>query len=154
MSRTVEAPERLVGTTGMSTFRVAPEHTTTVFGKQDIPPGRPAAADATTEETVSVLGTGHLLSRVEFTGRESLNGEIPSGMGVVGQRVTVDHAGPAVVGTELQVTTDVTAVDGASITYDGRVVTTERDREVGTAEVVLCLVERDRFRAAIDGRNC
>jgi len=50
-------PERLVGTTGMSTFRVAPEHTTTVFGKQDIPPGRPAAADATTEETVSVLGT-------------------------------------------------------------------------------------------------
>lgn len=153
MSGTIRAPDRLVGTTGASTFRVAQAHTTTAFGEQERPPGRPAAADATTEESVSVLGTGHLLSRVEFTGRESLNGQIPAGTGVVGQRATVDHTGPAAVGTELRVTTTVTAVDGPAITYDGRVATVDGDREIGTAEVVLRLVERERFRSAVANRR-
>ncbi|WP_136718442.1 thioesterase family protein [Halorientalis salina] len=153
MSGTIRAPDRLVGTTGTSTFRVAQAHTTTAFGEQEMPPGRPAAADATAEETVSVLGTGHLLSRVEFTGRESLNGEIPAETGVVGQRATVDHTGPAAVGTELQVTTEVTAVDGPTITYDGRVATDDGDREIGTAEVALRIVERDRFRSAVANQD-
>lgn len=74
MSRDVEAPPDLVGTTASTTFRVEPAHTTTAFGEQETPPGRPAAADATADERLQVLGTAHLLSRVEFVGRESLNG--------------------------------------------------------------------------------
>lgn len=153
MSGTIRAPDRLIRTTSTVTFRVAQAHTTTAFGEQETPPGRPAAADAMAEESVAVLGTGHLLSRVEFAGRESINGEIPAGTGVVGQRATVEHTGPAAVGTELRVTTEVTAVDGPTITYDGRVTTADGDREIGTAEVALRLVERDRFRSAVANQN-
>ena len=149
MSRDLDAAPDLVGTTASATFQVEPAHTTTAFGEQDTPPGRPAAADATADEQLQVLGTAHLLSRVEFTGRESLNGRIPSGTGVVGQDATVTHTGAATVGTRCRVTTEVTAVDGPSISFDGKVITTADDRVIGTASVVLRLVDRTQFRAAV-----
>lgn len=148
MDRDVTASSDLVGTSGSATFGVEPAHATTAFGDQDVPPGRPAAADATPDESVRVLGTAHLLSRVEFTGRESLNGRIPPGTGVVGQTASVTHTGAAPIGTTCRVATEVTAVDGPSIAFDGTVTTVD-DREIGTASVVLRLVERDQFRAAV-----
>ena len=84
MSETIQAPNRLFGTTGASMFRVAQAHTTIAFGEQETPLGQLAAAKATVAESVSVLGTGHLLSRVTFTGRESLNAQIPAETGVAG----------------------------------------------------------------------
>lgn len=139
----------LVGTTGTSTFVVEPAQTTNVFGAQADPPGRPAAADTDPDESVRVLGTAPLLSHVEFTGRDSIHGRIPPGTGMVGKRADVTHTGPATVGTRVRVRTEVAAVDGADVTYDGRVRTVDDDRPVATATVVLRLVDRDRFRDAI-----
>ena len=140
----------LVGTTGSTAFVVEPAQTTNVFGDQETPPGRAAAADSTPAESVRVLGTAPLLSHVEFTGRESIRGRIPPGTGMVGKRADVTHTGAATVGTRVRVRTEVVAVDGADVTYDGRVRTVEDDRPVASATVVLRLVDRDRFRAAVD----
>ena len=138
----------LVGRRGTSSFTVAPEHTTTVFGEQDDPPGLPAADDATPEEAVSVLGTPHLLARVEFTARESIRGGLPAGMGVVGERMEVTHRGPATVGADLAVETAVARVEGRRVVFEGDV--DDGDRCVGRATVVLRVIERDRFRTAVD----
>lgn len=139
----------LVGTTAATTFVVEPAQTTNVFGRQERPPGRPAASDSGPGESVRVLGTAPLLSHVEFTGRDSIHGRIPPGTGVVGKRADVTHTGAATVGTRVRVRTEVVAVDGADVTYDGRVRTVDDDRPVARAEVVLRLVDRDRFRAAV-----
>jgi predicted thioesterase len=139
----------LVGTTATTTFVVDPSQTTNAFGEQETPPGRPAAADATPGESVRVLGTAPLLSHVEFTGRASIHGRIPPGTGLVGKRANVSHTSAATAGTRVRVRTEVVAVDDAEVTYDGGVRTVEDDRPVATAEVVLGLVDRDRFRTAI-----
>ena len=139
----------LVGTTATTTFAIDPAQTTNVFGTQETPPGRPAAADSSPAESVRVLGTAPLLSHVEFTGRESIRGRIPPGTGMVGKRADVTHTGAATVGRRVCVRTEVVAVDGADVTYDGRVRTVDDDRAVARAEVVLRLVDRDRFRAAV-----
>lgn len=138
----------LVGTRGRDRFTVEPEHTTVVFGVQEDPPGLPAADDATSEEAVSVLGTPHLLARVEFTARESIRGALPNGTGVVGERMEVNHRGPATPGAEVTVETEVDRIDGQSVVFEGAV--REGDRTVGRATVALRVVDRDRFRAAVD----
>lgn len=138
----------LVGTRGRDRFTVEGDHTTVVFGVQEDPPGLPAAADATPEEAVSVLGTPHLLARVEFTARESIRGALPDGMGVVGERMDVDHRGPATPGADVTVETEVDHVEGRSVVFEGEV--REGDRTVGHATVALRVVDRDRFRAAVD----
>lgn len=139
----------LVGTTATTTFTVESAQTTTVFGRQEHPPGRPAATDSAPSESVRVLGTAPLLSQVEFTGRESIEGKIPPGTGVVGKRASVSHLGAATVGTQVRVRTEVVAVEGAEIVYDGRVMTVEEGRAVADAEVVFQLVDRDRFRRRV-----
>lgn len=139
----------LVGTTATTTFAVEPGQTTNVFGDQETPPGRAAAADSGPAESVRVLGTAPLLSHVEFTGRESIRGRIPAGTGMVGKRADVTHTGAATVGRRVRVRTEVVGVDGADVTYDGRVRTVDDDRAVAGVEVVLRLVDRDRFRNAV-----
>jgi len=146
-------PEDLVGTTGTRTFAVDPDQTTAVFGRQETPPGNPAAADASPAEVVRVLGTAPLLSQVEFAGRESLAGEIPAGTGLVGKRASVSHTSPATVGTRVRVRTEVADVQGPAVTYDGQIQAVESGRSVAAAEVVLRLVDRDRFRAAVDAAD-
>ena len=142
------SPE-LVGTTATTEFVVDETQTTNVFGRQETPPGKPAAADSTPAESVRVLGTAPLLARVEFTGRESLNGKIPPGTGVVGKRAEVTHMGAATVGTRVRVRTEIVAIDGAEVSYDGAVTTVADGRSVGGAEVVLRLVDREGFRRSI-----
>jgi len=143
-------PTAVVGTTAATTFAVDASQTTSAFGEQATPPGRPAAADASPDESVRVLGTAPLLSHVEFLGRESLAGRLPPGTGLVGKHATVSHTSAATVGTRVRVRTEVVAVDGADVADDGRVRTVADDRPVATAEVVLRLVDRERFRDAVD----
>lgn len=144
---THDAPESLVGTTGSTTFRVETDHTTNVFGRQQSPPGMPTATDSDPEEAVRLLGTAHLLARVEFTGRESITGEVPSGTGVVGKTATVEHRGAATIGTDVVVETEVVGVEEADIHIDGRA--SAYGRTIGVAEATLQLVDRRRFRAGL-----
>lgn len=142
-------PATLVGTTATRTFTVERAQTTHVFGEQERPSGRPAAVDGPPDEGVRVLGTAPLLSRVEFAGRDSIRGRIPRGTGVVGKRASVTHLGAAAVGTRVRVRTEVVAVDGAEITYEGRVETVEDGRSVAEVEVVFQLVDRNQFRQRV-----
>lgn len=144
---TDEIPEP--GVTGETTFAVAEAHTTHVFGNQERPPGRPAAADASPEERVHVLGTPHLLARVEFVGRESVRGMIPPGTGVVGERAEVRHRRGAPVGTTVRVETELVEVDGRSLVFEGNFIDVERNILIGTATAVLRVVERNQFRETL-----
>ena len=137
------------GVTGETTFTVAMAHTTHVFGNQERPPGLPAATDASPEERVHVLGTPHLLARVEFVGRESVRGMIPPGTGVVGERAEVTHRRAAPVGTTVRVETELVEVDGRSLVFEGNFVETERDTLIGSATAVLRIVDRRQFRETL-----
>ncbi len=139
------------GAEGRRTFVVEPGHATTAFGPQEGPPGKPAAADADPGEAVDVLGTAHLLAQVEFLARESVRGQLPAGTGVVGSRSAVDHRAAAPVGTEVVVRTRLDRVDGRDLVFDGRLRRCDDDRVVATAEARLQVVDRDRFRATLDG---
>lgn len=147
----LSVPQSLVGITGTATFTVERRETTNAFGVQNSPPGKPAAGDSGPAESVRVLGTAPLLSRVEFTGRDSMHGMIPDGTGVVGQHATVTHRSAVTVGEAVRVGTEVVDVDGRTISYEGRVRTEDDGQTVGEAEVIVRLVERERFLRAVDG---
>ena len=139
----------LVGTTGRREFTVERSHTTNCFGPQDDPPLRSAAADAGPEEAVRVFGTPALLSWVEFTGRRSLRGLLPDGMGCAGERASVEHRLAVPEGVRLVSQTEVVAVDGSRLSLEGAV-TRERDGAVvGAVETDFRVVERAAFRAAM-----
>lgn len=137
------------GVTGETTFTVDGAHTTHVFGNQERPPGRPAATDASPVEQVHVLGTPHLLARVEFVGRESVRGLIPPGTGVVGERAAVTHRRAGPVGTTVRVETELVEVDGRSLVFEGNLVEIDRSIHLGSATVVLRIVGRKQFRETL-----
>ncbi|MFC6731120.1 MULTISPECIES: thioesterase family protein [unclassified Haladaptatus] len=128
-------------------FIVERRHTTNVFGEQDDPAGKPAAADASPEEAVRVLGSPFVVSFAEFTGRESLRGHLPEGTGTVGEYVGLDHRSAAPLGATVTVETLLTGVEGpklsleATVSHDGRL--------VGEVALVFRVVDRARFRAAL-----
>ncbi len=137
------------GVTGETTFTVTEEHTTHVFGNQEHPPGRPAATDVSPEERVHVLGTPHLLARVEFVGRESIRGMIPPGTGMVGERAEVTHRRAAPVGTTVRLETELVEVDGRSLVFEGNCFEIERNTLIGSVTAVLRIVERRKFRESL-----
>jgi len=137
------------GVTGETTFTVAKSHTTHVFGDQEHPPGRPAADDASPEERVHVMGTPHLLARVEFVGRESVRGMIPPETGVVGERAEVTHRRAAPVGSTVRVETELIEVDGRSLVFEGNFIDVETNTLIGTAIAVLRIVDRYQFRETL-----
>lgn len=137
--------------TGRRTFTVQREHTTNVFGEQADPPARPAAHDAGPDEPVRVLGTPSLLAWVEFTARDSLHGLLPDGTGTAGVRAEVEHHRAAPLGTELVVETDLAAVSGSDLTFEGTLSRAQGGGVVGRATAVIRVVDRDRFRASLPG---
>jgi len=134
------------------TFRVEPQHTTTLFGEQDDPPGLPAAADAADEEPVQVLGTPHALAEVEFLGRESLRGHLPEGTGVVGVDAEVTHRRPVPVGDTVAVRTTVTDVTDDTIAVEGELAVSGSDDPVAEVRSRLRVVRREAFRDGLFSR--
>ncbi|WP_254543087.1 thioesterase family protein [Halomarina pelagica] len=137
--------------TGRREFTVQPRHATNVFGEQDDPPALPAAADATPEEAVRVLGSPSLLAFCEFVGRESLHGLLPDGTGTVGERADLRHRRAAPVGTTVAVETDLVGVEGRRLELAATASRAGDGAVVGTADLVFRVVERARFRAALEG---
>ncbi|WP_254536519.1 thioesterase family protein [Halomarina litorea] len=138
---------------GHREFTVGPEHATTVFGEQSDPPGLSAAADATPEESVPVLGTHHLLAACEFTGRESLRGHLPDGTGTLGEAADVSHRRAAPLGTDLVVETTLDRVAAPRLELTGTVrrAGAEDGSVVGTVGMTFRVVSRERFRRSLDG---
>lgn len=128
-------------------FTVEPHHTTNVFGEQDDPTGKPAAADASPDEAVRVLGSPFVVSFAEFTGRESLHGLLPEGTGTVGEYVGLNHLGAAPVGTTVTVETRLTDVDGPKLFLDATI--SREGHTLGEVELIFRVVDRARFRASL-----
>ncbi|MWG34609.1 thioesterase family protein [Halomarina oriensis] len=151
------AEERIAGT---REFTVERRHTTTVFGEQTDPPGLPAAADSTPDEHLHVLGSPHLLAACEFVGRESLHGHLPDGTGTVGEHADLTHRRPAPEGTRLRVETVVVDTDGPRVHLDATAARLDGSddsagsdadpRPVGEVAMTFRVVERERFRTALD----
>lgn len=141
---------------GRRTVTVAREHTTNAFGEQADPPGLAAAADATPEEAVRVLGSPQLLALCEFTARQSLRGSLPAGTGTVGESAELSHRRGAPLGATLVVETALDRVDAPRLELSGRVARTDRATPddpaavVGTVEMTFRVVDRDRFRSAVE----
>jgi predicted thioesterase len=135
--------------TGRREFTVGREDVTTVFGEQERPPGRLAAADASPEEAVRVLGSPQLLAVCEFTGRESLRGHLPPGTGTVGESADLSHRRAAPLGTDLLVETTLDRVATPRLELTGTV-RRAAGGVVGTVGMTFQVVERDRFRRAVD----
>ncbi|MFC3477667.1 thioesterase family protein [Halobacterium litoreum] len=133
---------------GSDAFVVDDAHATVAFGEQTDPPGEPAAADASPEEAVRVLGTPYLLSRFEFAARESLRGRLPEGTGVVGRGASVSHLAPVAVGGRVELSTTLVGVDRPGLSFACRA---ERDdgTAVATGDLTFRVVDRDRFRAEV-----
>lgn len=136
---------------GEATFSLDPADATVAFGTQHDPPGEPAALDVSAEEATEVLGTPHLLAHFEVTARESLRGHLPEGTGVVGRGASVSHLAPVGVGGDVEVTTRLVAVDRPALSFACRA---ERPdgTAVATGDLTLRVVNRDRFRGAVEGR--
>lgn len=143
-----ELPEP--GITAERTFRVGDEHATTLFGHQDEPPGAPAAVDADPDEYVDVLGTPQLLAAAEFLSRESLNGRLPDGAGLVGIRADVTHRSAVPIGRVVRVRTELTDVAGRKLTFEGTISGLDSEELVGEVTVCLQVVERASFTERLD----
>lgn len=138
------------GITAERTFQIEEEHTTTLFGAQETPPGAPAAADADVEESLEVLGTPQLLASVEFLGRESLYGTLPKGTGVVGTRAEVTHRSAVPIGRAVLVRTELTDVNDRRLTVEGTLYRADSEQLVGEVTVRLRVVQRDEFSDRIE----
>ena len=153
--------------TGRRAFTVERRHTTNVFGEQDEPPGRSAAADADPAESVAVLGSHYLLAVCEFTGRESLRGRLPEGTGTLGESAELSHRRAAPLGVDLLVETTLDRVATPRLELTGIVrraedrssgssaeTAAERGRRageiVGTVGMTFRVVDRERFRRSLD----
>lgn len=143
---------------GRRAFTVSPRHATAVFGDQDEPPGRPAAADAGPEEAVAVLGSHHLLAACEFTARESLRGHLPDGTGTLGERADLSHRRAAPVGTDLVVETTLDRVTAPRLELTGTVRRADggggddgsAGALVGTVGMTFRVVSREWFRRSLE----
>lgn len=138
------------GITAERTFQVEEEHTTTLFGAQETPPGAPAAADADIDESLEVLGTPQLLAAVEFLGRESLHGTLPKGTGVVGTHAEVTHRNAVPVGRAVLVRTELTDVNDRRLTLDGTLYRGDSEKLVGEVAVHLRVVRREAYSDRIE----
>lgn len=133
---------------GSDSFTVDEAHATVAFGTQEDPPGQPAAADATPEEAVPVLGTPYLLARFEFAARESLRGHLPDGTGVVGRGASVSHLAPVAVGGSVEISTTLVGVDRPELSFACRAERAD-GTAVATGDLTFRVVDRERFADSV-----
>jgi predicted thioesterase len=135
---------------GRREFTVTSSHATTVFGRHEDPPARPAAGDAAPEEAVEVFGTPALVAWVEFVARDALHGRLPDGKGCAGEVVEARHRRAAPVGEELVVETELVGAEGSQLTSEGTVSRARDGAVVGTVKTVFRVVDRVAFRASLE----
>lgn len=133
------------GITAERTFRVERRHTTNLFGKQETPPGLPAAADAASDESIRVLGTPQLIAAVEFLGRESLHGALPEKTGVAGIHAEATHRRAVQLGRTVRVRTELADVTDRRLTIEGDVSLVDSEALVGEVTNELQVVRREAF---------
>ncbi len=99
---------------------------------------------------LGVYATPAMLWDTERTCRAFAKQHLGDGEDTVGAHVTLDHLGPALLGTTVEVTAEIAAIDGRRITFDAEV----RDGVdvVGRARHVRVVVDKDRQRQRLEAK--
>ncbi|MBB6173213.1 putative thioesterase [Nocardiopsis mwathae] len=96
---------------------------------------------------VPVLGTPRVLALAEEATVDALSGHLDEGQTSVGTNVALSHTAPTAVGTQVQATALLVAVDGKRLVFD---VTVVRDvHPIAKGTVSRAIVNRERFLAAV-----
>jgi len=92
---------------------------------------------------VPVLGTPRLIAWCEAATVSALAPALDGDSTSVGYKIVLDHLAPTVVGSDVEVTATVDAVDGRQVTF--RVSATEGDTSAMSGTIVRVVVDRQRF---------
>ncbi|MGC5016755.1 thioesterase family protein [Streptosporangium sp. DT93] len=96
---------------------------------------------------VPVLATPRLLALAEQATVQAVAGALDAGQTSVGTRVHLEHLGASPVGTHVEITAELTGVDGRRLTF----AFTARHREsvAATGTIERVVVDRERFLARL-----
>lgn len=96
---------------------------------------------------VPVLATPRLLALAEQATLQAVAGTLAPGQTSVGTRVLLEHLAPSPVGTHVEITAELTEVDGRRLLFGF----TARDREtvVASGTIERVVVDRERFLARL-----
>ncbi len=128
--------------------------------KPSLAPGLKTSARWTIDESritgfmgpgLGVYATPAMLWDIERTCRAFAKEHLDDTEDTVGAHVTLDHLGPSLLGTTVEVTAEIVAVEGRRITFEAEV----RDALdlVGRARHVRFVVDKDRQKARIDAKS-
>ena len=92
---------------------------------------------------VPVLGTPRLIAWCEAATVSALAPALGGDSTSVGYKIVLDHLAPTVVGSDVEVTAAIEAVDGRQVTF--RIAATEGDTLAMTGTIVRVVVDRQRF---------
>lgn len=98
---------------------------------------------------VPVLGTPRVVALVEAATVAAVAGELEPGTTTVGTQVALEHLAPSPVGTRVEATAVLVAVDGRTLTF--RVMVAQGDGLVASGRVTRAVVDRQRFLARLAG---
>ena len=92
---------------------------------------------------VPVLATPRLLALSEMATVQAVRPHLEPGLTSVGTRVELEHLAPSTVGTHVEITVELTEVDGRRLvfTFEAR----DRTRLVGRGTIERVVVDRERF---------
>ncbi|SDQ41431.1 thioesterase family protein [Thermostaphylospora chromogena] len=117
------------GLTARMLFTVDAEDTAQKVGSGDVP----------------VLATPRLLAFAEAVTVQAIREHLEPGQTTVGVHVELDHLAASPVGTHVEVTAELTKVDGRRLVFG--FTARDRDRLVSTGVVERVVVDRERFLA-------
>ena len=127
--------------------------------KQSLGPGLKTSARYTIDESritgfmgpgLGVYATPAMLWDIERTCRAFAKEHLEDDEDTVGAHVTLDHLGPALLGSTVEVTAEIVAVDGRRITFEAEV--HDGADTVGRARHVRFVVDKARQRQRLEAK--
>ncbi len=88
-----------------------------------------------------VYTTPGIVNDMEFMCRDLLLPRLAPGQDTVGARVEIDHVAPALLGATVDISAEITAIDGRRITF--AFTASDRVEEVARGRHVRCIVDID-----------
>lgn len=90
-----------------------------------------------------VLATPWMIAFMERVSHQLLAKSLPEGYSSVGVMVNIRHLAPTPVGEEVQITTEITAVEGSHIMFT--VQAWDRNEQVGSGQHERVVIDEARF---------
>ncbi|MBB5966313.1 thioesterase family protein [Planomonospora venezuelensis] len=96
---------------------------------------------------VPVLGTPRLLALAEQATVQAIAGALGPGETTVGTRVALEHLAASPIGAHVEISTELTEVDGRRLVF--AFTAGDRHTTVATGTIERVVVDRDRFLARL-----